>query len=215
MTTIMLIAKEPVAGRVKTRLHPPLSLEQAAELAAAAIDDTLAALAGVRATRRILLFDGVHVPAGADDYEVLPQVAGTLDVRLAAAFDSCEGPTVLVGMDTPQLVAADLAPAFGGWPDDVDAWFGAAADGGYWALGLREPRGELILGVPMSCDDTGAIQLQRLERAGLSVARLPELTDVDTIADARSVAEIAPRTAFARLLTRFAGEAARQPVVPA
>jgi rSAM/selenodomain-associated transferase 1 len=201
MTTLIVIAKEPLPGRAKTRLHPPFTLEQAAQLAAAAIDDTLAAVANLPASRRILLFEGTQPPHAADRYEIVPQAEGDLDERLAAAFDAVDGPTVLIGMDTPQLRAADLAPAFDG---SEDAWFGPAADGGFWALGMCEPRGDLIRGVPMSRDDTGALQLARLEEAGLRVGMLRELTDVDTFDDARRVAAAAPATAFARLFAQYA-----------
>jgi glycosyltransferase A (GT-A) superfamily protein (DUF2064 family) len=210
MTTLVLIAKETVPGRVKTRLHPPLTLEEAARLAAASIADTLAAVAALPATRRILLFDGVRTPSGSEHYDVTTQVPGTLDERLAALFDAVTGPTVLIGMDTPQLTAHDLAPAFdggtgpAGWTAPVDAWFGPAHDGGFWALGLREPDGALVRGVPMSRDDTGARQLERLERAGLRVGTLRTLTDVDTIEDAREVASIAPHGSFARLFESLA-----------
>ncbi|MBC7443198.1 MAG: DUF2064 domain-containing protein [Ramlibacter sp.] len=200
MTTIVVIAKECLPGRVKTRLHPPLSLAQAPELAAASLDDTLAALATLPATRRILAFDGVVPPLAASGYEVLPQVPGTLDVRLAAVFDACEGPTVLVGMDTPQLTASLLEPVFTDWSDEVDAWFGFANDGGFWTLGLTDPSGDLIRGLPMSRSDTGSLQLNRLTDAGLRVSLLPTLTDVDTIDDARAVARPAPGTRFATAL---------------
>lgn len=201
MTTLVVIAKEPLPGRAKTRLHPPLTLEQAAQVAAAAIDDTLRALRSTPATRRILLFEGSVRPPGSDEYELVPQVGGTLDLRLGAIFDACDGPMVLVGMDTPQLSSEHLAPAFGPW--DVDAWFGPASDGGFWALGMREPRGDLIRGVPMSTDRTGADQLERLIGAGLTVGMLPELDDVDTIDDARVVAALAPATRFSRVLRDF------------
>jgi glycosyltransferase A (GT-A) superfamily protein (DUF2064 family) len=204
MTTLVVIAKEPLPGKAKTRLHPPLTLEQAAELAAAAIDDTLRAMAVVHATRKILLFDGNRLPPRSEPYDVIEQISGTLDARLGALFDTCDGPTVLIGMDTPQLTASDLAPAFTDWPDDIDAWFGPASDGGYWALGMREPRGDLIRGVPMSRDDTGQLQLERLIDAGLTVGVLPTLTDVDTIADAYEVARLAPTTSFAATLASFA-----------
>lgn len=200
MTAIALIAKEPLPGRAKTRLHPPLSLEQAAQLAAAAIDDTLRALEAVPASRRILLFEGEVLPPAVDGYEVMAQGEGTLDERLAALFDRVDEPLVLVGMDTPQLTAGLLAEAF---TTDFDAWFGPANDGGFWALGMREPRGDLIRGVAMSRDDTGALQLARLREAGLSVGMLGALTDVDTIESAREVAKEAPATAFARLLATF------------
>jgi glycosyltransferase A (GT-A) superfamily protein (DUF2064 family) len=204
MTTLIVIAKEPLPGRAKTRWHPPFTLEQAAELAAAAIDDTLAAVADLPASRRILLFEGTRPPRSADGYEVMPQAAGDLDERLAAAFDAVDGPAVLIGMDTPQLLAADLAPAFEPW-GDVDAWFGPADDGGFWALGLRDPRGDLIREVPMSRADTGALQLERLQH--LRVGILRELTDVDTYDDALRVAASAPATTFARLFAQYAAAA--------
>jgi len=203
MTNLVLIAKETIAGKVKTRLHPALSLEQAAILAAASITDTLRAVEDLPATRRILLFDGQNTPAEASDFDVIHQVEGTLDVRLATLFNDLTGPTVLIGMDTPQLTAAMLAPAFETWPTDVDAFFGPASDGGFWAIGLDAPAGDLILGVPMSQDNTGQIQLDRLINAGLSVQILEELTDVDTIQNARDVAALIPQSTFARTLAGF------------
>jgi len=203
MTTLVLIAKECLPGKVKTRLHPPLTLEQAALVASASLSDTIEAVRALPASRRILLFDGENPPADAADFDVVPQVSGGLDERLGAVFDLVDGPLVLVGMDTPQLSAAHLAPVFDAWDDDIDAWFGPADDGGYWSLALREPSGDLVRGVPMSQVDTGNHQLNRLARAGLEVAFLPELTDVDTIDDARTVARLAPDTRFAKMLGRF------------
>ena len=198
-----MIAKETIPGKVKTRLHPPLSLEQAASLAALSIGDTLAAVESLPAGRRVLLFDGVVTPAGSENYDVVHQVSGDLDERLAAIFDALTGPTILIGMDTPQVTALDLAPAFD-WPAGVDAFFGPASDGGFWALGMADPRGDLIRGVPMSREFTGRIQLQRLVDAGLNVHMLPELTDVDTFDDALLVARLAPQTAFAAAVARYA-----------
>ncbi|AMM20143.1 glycosyltransferase [Frondihabitans sp. PAMC 28766] len=199
-TTLVVIAKECLPGRVKTRLNPPLTLEQAARVAAAALDDTLEAVSALPARRRILLFDGTVAPAAARGYEIMPQVSGGLDERLAAMFDAVDGPTLMVGMDTPQITSALIAPVFDEWPSGTDAWYGPANDGGFWALGLREPTGDLLRGVPMSQNDTGNHQLNRLARAGLDVEFLPELTDVDTIHDAVAVARQAPHGRFAHTL---------------
>ncbi|MGH3545114.1 MAG: TIGR04282 family arsenosugar biosynthesis glycosyltransferase [Mycobacteriales bacterium] len=195
--TVLVIAKECRPRQVKTRLCPPLSPEQAAELASASLTDTLAVVSRLPVARRVLAFDGAPPPEAAG-FEVIEQVSGSLDARLAAAFEQCEGPTLLVGMDTPQLSAQLFAPVFAdsGW-GEVDAWFGPACDGGFWALGFARPAPDLIRGVPMSLGDTGAIQRQRLVGAGLVVADLPLLRDVDTIADARAVAAAAPASSFA------------------
>lgn len=202
MTTLVIIAKECLPGRVKTRLHPAVSYREAAELAAASLADTLAVGSALPALRRVLAFDGIVPPAGSGAYRVVPQVAGELDERLAAVFDASEGPTLLIGMDTPQLDPADLTELFP-WPERDDFVFGPAHDGGFWALGMREPRGDLIRGVAMSRDDTGARQLDRLQAAGGSIRILPTLTDIDTIVEARAVATLAPHTRFARAFERM------------
>lgn len=194
MTTLVVVAKQPVPGRVKTRLHPPYTLGQAAVLAHACLHDTLDTLDRVPAARRILFVDGV-LPHRAG-WVQWRQPSGTLDERIAWCLDRLNGPMLLVGMDTPQLDPATLARAFD-WPDEVDAFFGPADDGGYWAIGLREPHGALVSGVPMSRADTGAQQLARLAAAGLRVAHLPALRDIDTAADLAPAAARAPRLAAA------------------
>ncbi|MFD5424982.1 DUF2064 domain-containing protein [Streptomyces sp. NPDC127084] len=197
MTTLLVIAKQPLPGRVKTRLTPPFTPGEAAALAEAALADTLVAAALVPAERHVLVLDGEPGPWLPSGYEVVPQVTGGLDVRLAAAFGACDGPALLIGMDTPQVAPALLAPALC-W-ETYDAWFGAAADGGFWALGLVTPDPALLLGVPMSRPDTGAVQYERLRAAGLRIGTLPVLRDVDTAEDARQVAGRAPGTRFAAL----------------
>ncbi|MGP4114068.1 TIGR04282 family arsenosugar biosynthesis glycosyltransferase [Streptomyces sp. 4N509B] len=204
-TTLLVIAKEPVPGRVKTRLTPPFTPFQAARLAEAALADTLHALLRVPGRRRVLALDGEPGPWLPDGYDVVPQVTGGLDERIAAAFACCEGPALLVGMDTPQLTPELLAPAtaLGSWAPGR-AWFGPAADGGFWALGLAEPDPGLVRGVPMSTPHTGARQRRRLVDAGLAVAELPRLRDVDTGADAAEVARLAPADGrFATLHARL------------
>lgn len=207
MTTLLVIAKEPVPGRVKTRLTPPYTPRQAARLAAAALADSLAVVAEAPVRRRVLVLDGAPgdwLPTG---FEVIAQCTGTLDERLAAAFGLCTGPALLIGMDTPQITSALLAPvlAVDAW-QGCDAWFGPAADGGFWALGFAAPVPALVRGVPMSLPDTGAIQRKRLVDAGLMVRDLRTLRDVDTGADALAVAAEAPRTRFARALARMSSD---------
>lgn len=192
MTTLVVMAKECTPGRVKTRLHPPYSLEEAALIAQASLDDTLAFAARLPVDRRVLCFEGSQVPAAADGFEVVPQATGTLDERIADVLDHCEGPTILIGMDTPQLRPEDLGDALADWPPTVDAFFGPAADGGFWALALREPRGDLVRGVAMSEPDTGGRQRERLTRAGLRVQDLRERIDIDTVDTLAQVAAELP-----------------------
>jgi glycosyltransferase A (GT-A) superfamily protein (DUF2064 family) len=182
-----------VPGRVKTRLVPPCTYEQAASLAEAALADTLRAVLMTPARRRVLLLDGQPGPWLPAGFDIVPQCDGPLDERLAAAFGAVSGTALLIGMDTPQVTPALLSVDWG----DADAVFGPAADGGFWALGLRRPDAALLRGVPMSTAATGAIQRARLLAAGLRVRDLPQLRDVDTAADAVAVARQAPRSRFA------------------
>ena len=154
----------------------------------------------VPARRRVLVLDGKPGPWLPSGFDIVQQCGGPLDERLAAAFAGADGPALLIGMDTPQ-VTPDLLTV--DW-QDADAVFGPAADGGFWALGLRVPDPDLLRGVPMSTPHTGAVQRARLLAAGLRVADLPRLRDVDTAADAVSVACQAPRSRFAVRAREFA-----------
>jgi rSAM/selenodomain-associated transferase 1 len=194
--TLMVIAKEPVPGKVKTRLCPPLTHDQAATVAAASLADTLAAMAETPAHRRLVVLEGAAdglVPAG---FDVVAQVSGGLDARLAAAFTEVDGPALIVGMDTPQITPGLLAETAAQLVDH-DAVLGPATDGGFWVIGFAAPHPEAFTGVPMSRSDTGARQHARLRELGLSVAEVAELTDVDTADDLLSVADAAPGSHFA------------------
>jgi len=209
VTTLLVIAKQPVPGRVKTRLVPPCTHEQAAALAEAALADTLHTAAMVPARRRVLVLDGEPGPWLPPGFDIVPQCGGPLDERLAAAFAAVSGPALLIGMDTPQVTPGLLTVDW----QDADAVFGPAADGGFWALGLRVPDPALLRGVPMSTASTGAVQRARLLAAGLRVADLPVLRDVDTAADAVAVARQSPRGRFAarvRELAAVLGPAGRE-----
>ena len=196
--TVAVVAKECLPGKVKTRLTPALSPEGAARVASASLADTLSTVRALAAERRVLFFDGDVVPESADGFDVLHQPGGGLDERLGFLFDAIDGPLLLVGMDTPQVSTDALAPVFD--QPERDAWFGPAEDGGFWSLYLQAPTGDLLRGVPMSQDDTGAVQLARLTDAGLDVGILGELLDVDTMPDAERVAELAPDSGFTQAL---------------
>ncbi|MET9381087.1 DUF2064 domain-containing protein [Streptomyces sp. NPDC002928] len=199
MTTLLVIAKEPLPGRVKTRLTPPFTPREAAQLAEAALVDTLRTVAATPAQRRVLVLEGRPGPWLPPGFDVVPQCAGGLDERLAAAFAGCAGPALLIGMDTPQVTPELLTVDFA----DCDAYFGPAEDGGFWALGLADPDPGLLRGVPMSTPTTGAVQRERLVTAGLRVRDLPRLRDVDTARDAAAVAAAAPHSRFAAELGRL------------
>ncbi len=203
-----MIAKAPVPGRVKTRLTPPCTPDEAARLARAALIDTLVAASRAKlAGRRVIILDGDPGPWLPHGFEVIPQRGDGLAERLAAAFDDVGEPAFLVGMDTPQitpqLLDAGLATvAWGG------SAFGPALDGGYWGIGLRTPDAGVFEGVPMSTFRTGAAQRERMAERDLEPGILPPLRDVDTYDAALEVAAEAPHTHFAAALAGLAEDLA-------
>ncbi|MGH9087029.1 MAG: TIGR04282 family arsenosugar biosynthesis glycosyltransferase [Acidimicrobiales bacterium] len=215
---VLVVARAPVEGKAKTRLIPGLGTAAAADLAAAALLDTLAAVRLAHVAARIVALTGDlsearrgdEVRSALEGFTVLGQQGSGLAARLvrarrqAAALAS--GPVLQIGMDTPQVSSdllddgAALLTRTGGV-----AVLGPATDGGWWALGLPDGLAAPALGeVAMSRADTGARTRAVLERAGLAVSELPVLTDVDTPADAWAVADaMGADTEFRRAADRY------------
>ncbi len=199
---VVVIAKEPRPGAVKTRLCPPLTPEEAAELAEAALADTCGVVGRARVQYQVIVLEGRPGPWLAPGCEVVAQRTGAFGDRLAGAINDAwvlhPLPVLLIGMDTPQLDTRMVEGAARALLDPgVDTVLGPADDGGYWLIGTRAPIAGMFAGVPMSTDHTAAAQLRRLRTLGLTCALLPTLRDVDTFEDAMAVALTAPYTAFA------------------
>jgi len=203
---VLVVAKAPEPGRVKTRLGAVIGMRRAAEVAAASLLDTVAScVAAVGAEQCHLSLAGdLDRAVGADQlrsalsgWTVRPQGEGDLGSRLADAHAQVPGPVVQIGMDTPHVtaglllgVAAELA--------DHDAVLGPAEDGGWWVLALRDPAAaaalsDVPMSTPMTCSDTRAA----LAAAGLDVGTTDTLRDVDEVADAQAVARLVPTSRFA------------------
>lgn len=204
---ILVMAKAPVPGRVKTRLCPPCTFDQAAALAEASLADTLAAVCATPAAWRVVALEGEAGPWLPPGVGVVAQRGAGLDERLAAAFDDTGGPAVVVAADTPQVTPELLDAALSALSrPGVDAVLGPTDDAGYWALGLCEPRPEVFVGISMSRPTTLASQRRRLRQLGLRVAELPSLRDVDEFGDAVAVAASIPTSRFAAALAAIAEE---------
>jgi len=201
--TLMVIAKDPLPGRAKTRLCPPCRPAQAARLAEAALRDTLQVATATPALRHVLVLDGDPARWRRPGLDIVAQGAGDLAQRLEQAFAAVGGPALLIGMDTPQVTVELLAEGLAALTR-FDAVLGPAADGGYWSVGLRRAVAGAFRGVPMSASDTLARQRRRFRELGLSTYEHPLLRDVDTIADARAVAALAPHSRFAGALAAVA-----------
>lgn len=198
MNTLVIFVKAPVAGRVKTRLCPPLSFDQAAELYLAFVKDTLAFTAGIPETRVEVAY------APSDDHPALdwigPQarpafflqqgadLGRRLENAFAKGFSEGAGKIVIIGSDTPHLDPAIAGEAFSAL-DRTEAVLGPAKDGGYYLIGLRRARPCLFARIPWSSDKVFAETMARARMEGVSLECLPELEDIDTFADLKRLAD--------------------------
>lgn len=212
---LLIMAKAPVPGHVKTRLCPPATPAQAADVAAAALLDTVDAARETGQATIVALAGTVAQAARPAEIEralggvtVIRQRGNGLAERLVNAHADAAArhpgmPVVQIGADTPQVTGSLLAEASACLTaDHRDAVLGLVTDGGWWALGLRNPLHAAVLGpVPMSTPDTGRRTHRALLSAGLAIGELPLLSDVDTMLDAELVAQAAPTGRFAAAVT--------------
>ena len=207
---VTVMAKAPVPGRVKTRLCPPCTPEEAAGIAEAALADTLAAVATCAADRRVIALDGAPGEWLPEGFEIVPQRGQGLASRLAGVWAVVGGPGIQIGMDSPQVTGAMLDDALDRLlAPRVDAVLGPAVDGGWWAIGFRRAVRGAFDDVPMSTPVTGARQRLRLAELGLRVADLPVLRDLDTIDDALELAALLPDSRTARAVASVATSSTR------
>lgn len=225
MTVVLVVAKAPVPGQAKTRLCPPATPAQAATVAAAALLDTLdaAAQCGARAVVVALTGDlagavrGAEIATALRTTTVVAQRGADFAERLVHAHADTaalfSGQAVLqIGMDTPQVGWVRtgrngyLSGAVARLDSGVPALLGAARDGGWWALGLGDAgHATALRAVPMSTSDTAAHTRRALRSRGLRPQELPVLSDVDTIADAQTVAALVPGSRFATAVADLSG----------
>jgi rSAM/selenodomain-associated transferase 1 len=205
VAAVALFAKAPVAGRVKTRLTPPLTPEEAALVARACLEATIASVANDPALPVTLFLDGA-LDAALERFvrsrgvAIRPQGAGDLGERLRAAFGAlfaAGAPGVIaIGSDSPTLPAGRIREAATALTKH-DAALGPAEDGGYYLLGLARPEWRLLEGIPWSSDAVARVTLERASAIGASVRLLGPWYDVDDLATLRrAMADAAPGDAF-------------------
>ncbi|MEE6135379.1 DUF2064 domain-containing protein [Mycobacterium sp. 050128] len=213
--TLLVVAKAPEPGLAKTRLAASVGDRVAAEIAAAALLDTLDAVAAAAVSSRVVALTGdLDAAAGAAQirqrlasFTVIEQRGDDFADRLANAHaDAADGfPVLQIGMDTPQ-VTAELLTDCARRLLRAPAVLGPADDGGWWVLGVQNPAmAECLRAVPMSQPDTGELTRKALHDNGIDVLLVQQLSDFDVIADVAAVREAcAPASRFARA-TRAAG----------
>ena len=187
MSTIVIFARAPQLGEVKTRLAKTIGAERALALYEAFLDDTCALTQGLGARRIIAVAGDVDHPrvqhlAKSQRLVVEPQGDGDLGERMARAIAThvAAGPVVIVGSDSPTLPRAYVHQAL----DELmtnDVVIGPSDDGGYYLVGARVPVPELFAGVRWSTPEVLATTLERL--GARPHALLPAWHDVDSAED--------------------------------
>jgi len=208
----LVVAKAPVPGLAKTRLAASIGDRAAADIAAAALLDTLDAVASAPVQARVVAMTGDLDAASASEeirtrleaFTVVPQRGDTFADRLAnahidAAAAAGNRRVLQIGMDTPQ-VSAEMIVECALELVGTGAVLGLADDGGWWVLGVSDAAmADCLRAVPMSRLDTGALTLAALYGKGIDVTRVAELADVDTIDDIDAVRRVcATDSRFAR-----------------
>ena len=186
---VVLMAKAPVAGRVKTRLCPPLDPRESARLYACMLEDTAAELSALTRVRRYIFLD----PPGSVAYfqsppfaafEPFPQHGRDLGERMhvaaATAFRQGAHRVVIVGADCPSLSAGTVRRAFRELSSGASVVFGPTVDGGYYLVGLSAPDDRLFRGFRWSTAEVLRNAAARCRLLSAPFSFLPSGRDVDT-----------------------------------
>jgi rSAM/selenodomain-associated transferase 1 len=206
-----IFAKQPVPGNVKTRLCPPLTPRQAADLYLCSLRETVR-LARQGAWSAKLFYRGER-RFFSDTFPGLPleeQTGADLGGRLAAAFASLFAggaqKVVIIGSDSPDLPPSLLKEAFAGL-DSHDAVLAPADDGGYVLIGLRRPAPAIFTGIPWSTDEVLTATRKHLAGQHLTCLELCGWHDVDDVAGLRQLMRRSPLSVTARLAAQLLGAA--------
>jgi rSAM/selenodomain-associated transferase 1 len=195
---LIIFAKAPIPGQVKTRLCPPLTPDEAATLQGSLVLDVVERSRGVAKQAH---FDRVLACAPSREHvffkilgerhgiRLIDQAGNDVGARMDQAFKAVFAlgyrRIVMVGTDIPTLLPSSLTQAFSLLATH-DLILGPALDGGYYLLGLTRPVPELFEGIPWSTEQVCTLTRKKAEALGLKTALLPACRDLDRIEDLRA-----------------------------
>lgn len=221
--SVAIFAKAPLAGRVKTRLVPPLTPGEAAGLARACLEETLGRFpARVPAAWTLFLDgapdEGLRAAAARAGARIEPQGKGDLGARLERAFEKLRGEgarrIVAIGADSPTLPPERIEQALE-FLGSRDAVIGPAEDGGYYLVGLSREAGHLFRDTPWGTADVARVTAERAMARGFTLERLAPWYDVDDAASLRRLvneARAGEYPALARFVSKIGRERFGAPV---
>lgn len=202
---LIVVAKQPVPGQVKTRIAATVGAEQATALYQCALEDTLELLRQYPDAEPVISYAPNDDAARrffaklAPGFTLIPQLGDDFGARLLSAFTQLGAagprPMVLIGTDNPSLPPAYIDQAFAALADPtVDAVLGAVSDGGYYLLGMREPHSILFERITWSTEVVAAETRARAQEGELRLVDVAAWYDLDTAEDLRTLLADVSRT---------------------
>lgn len=194
---LLLFAKAPIPGKVKTRLMSNCSAEQAAEIAQllmeASIQKACEFWPGEVYLSAWLDLEHIFFTQMRQRYpiSIMQQCEGDLGEKMRQALAEYGYPSAVMGCDAPHMLPSALAQAYEGLRSGEPV-IGPSEDGGYYFLGLCRDADTLFLDMPWGTDQVLDETLSRAHSIDLALNKLPELNDVDEWQDLLSVAQKVP-----------------------
>lgn len=182
--TLIVMAKPPELGKVKTRLADDIGQEPALAVYKHLLNYTLLMAANSKLETKVFAAWEPELPVFAPR-KVHLQEGADLGARMTHAFQQVNGPALLIGTDCPAIDTAHLHQACA-LLDQVDVVFGPARDGGYYLVAMRSPHPEIFEGVSWSTEHVLQQSIERCEQNNLSHHLLEALSDIDTFTDLKA-----------------------------
>ena len=202
-TALVVFAKAPIPGQVKTRLCPPLTPDEAATLHGSFVLDTLERTKAAVATLKLPIDRYLACAPSAthvffkimeerQDVKLIDQVGDDLGARMNQAFQTLFSQgyrqVVLIGTDVPTLPLDHVKQALTAL-ENHDLVLGPALDGGYYLIGLKRMAPELFTGMPWSTDQVLGLTQGKAAKIGLKASLIQPWRDVDTLGDLEALIE--------------------------
>jgi len=190
---LVVVAKAPVPGKVKTRLYPDLTIDEATHLYSCFIQDRIKEIGNLTAVDLAISYTPedskqYFTRFTSNGFHLFPQRGKDLGERLSNIFEdklAVEYDAVsIIDSDTPDLPRSIVEQSFHMLMlESVDAVFGPCNDGGYYLVGMRKPHPELFQDVPWSTEAVLDITLEKAAKLGIGTKLLPGWNDLDTFED--------------------------------
>jgi hypothetical protein len=200
---LVIFAKAPIPGQVKTRLCPPLTPDEAATLHGSFVLDTLERTKTAAAKLKLQIdrylacapsstLAFFKIMEERQSVKLIEQVGDDLGTRMHQActtlFTQGYRRVLLIGTDVPTLPLDHFKQALTSL-ENHDLVLGPAIDGGYYLIGLTRPIPELFVDIPWSTDQVLRLTQEKAVKLGLTTALLEPWRDVDTLADLQAFIE--------------------------